>query len=126
MRYYETLYLINPTLSDEDCGKVVVKFNNIIEKNKGVVVKVEEWGKKILAYEVKKYDKGYYVLLRYCGGPGITEEIKRAFSLDSKVIKYQTIKLSDNADPEALKVKANEGKDKAVEEVHTKEEVDTE
>ena len=113
IKYYETLYLINPNLDDEDYKDIVIKFNNVVEKNEGILIKVDEWGKKTLAYKIKKFDKGYYVLLRYCGKPGITAELKRVLKLDEKVLKYQTVKLSDNADPEALKAKIEEGKTKA-------------
>jgi small subunit ribosomal protein S6 len=105
MRLYETLYLINPDLADEDYRGVVDKFNNLIDKNKGVLIKVDEWGKKTLAYDVKKFDKGSYVLLNYCGEPDLISELRRDFKLDDRVLKYQTIKLSDKADPEALKAK---------------------
>lgn len=121
MRYYETLYLIDPTLADKDYQEVVTKFNGLIEKNKGVVISVDEWGKKTLAYKVKKYDRGYYVLLQYCGEPDINEELMREFKLDVRVIKYQNIKLSDNADPEALKTKTREGEDKADKEDEARE-----
>ena len=119
MRYYETLYIINPELVDEDYGDVVAKFNGLIEKNNGVMIKVDEWGKKNLAYEVKKFDKGCYVLLQYCGEPHIITELKREFKLDERVIKYQTIKLSDTADPEALKSELKETKEKVAEERET-------
>jgi small subunit ribosomal protein S6 len=109
MRYYETLYLINPELSEEDCRGVIDKFNGLIEKNNGVVVKVDEWGKKTLAYQIKKFDKGYYVLLQYCGEAGLLTELHRDFNLDDKILKYQTIKLSNTADPEALKTKTDPG-----------------
>jgi len=105
MRYYETLYIINPNLAEEDYRAVVAKFTDAVEKNKGVVTKVDEWGKKTLAYDIKKFDKGFYVLLQYCGEAGLTAEIKRELGLDDRVLKYQTIKLSDDADPEKLKPK---------------------
>ncbi len=127
MRYYETLYLINPELAEEDCRGVIDKFNSLIEKNNGVVVKVDEWGKKTLAYQIKKFDKGYYVLLQYCGEPGLLTELHRNFNLDDKILKYQTIKLSDNADPEALKPKTEAGEaetgDEAGDEAKPTEEV---
>ena len=110
MRYYETLYIINPDLADDDYREVVTKFTDLVEKNKGVVTKVDEWGTKTLAYEVKKFSRGSYVLLQYCGEPGITAELKREMSLDDRILKYQTIKLSDNADPAALKTEGDEGK----------------
>ena len=105
MRYYETLYIINPNLAEEDYRTVVAKFTDAVEKNKGVVTKVDEWGKKTLAYDIKKFDKGFYVLLQYCGEAGLTAELKRELGLDDRVLKYQTIKLSDNADLEKLKPK---------------------
>lgn len=123
MRYYETLYLINPELAEEDCRGVIDKFNSLIEKNNGVVVKVDEWGKKTLAYQVKKFDKGFYVLLQYCGEPGLLTELHRNFNLDDKILKYQTIKLSDNADPEALKSKTEPGEAEAGDEAKPAEEV---
>jgi small subunit ribosomal protein S6 len=126
MKYYETLYLINPNLADEDYEDVVSKFNNVIEKNEGIFIKVDEWGKKTLAYKIKKFDKGYYVLLRYCGNSGITAELKRVLKLDERVLKYQTVKLSDNADPDALKAKIEEGKTKAGEDEEIIEEESTE
>jgi small subunit ribosomal protein S6 len=126
MKYYETLYLINPNLADEVYEDVVSKFNNVIEKNEGIFIEVDEWGKKTLAYKIKKFDKGYYVLLRYCGNPGITAELKRILKLDERVLKYQTVKLSDNADPDALKAKIEEGKTKAGEDEEIVEEESTE
>lgn len=120
MRYYETLYLINPNLADDDYNEVVTKFNDFVEKNKGVIVKVDEWGKKTLAYEVKKFDKGYYVLLSYCGEPDLISLLKREFKLDERILKYQTVKLSDNEDPEALKQQSG-APEKVVEEAPEKD-----
>lgn len=115
MKYYETLYFINPNLSDEEYRDIVTKLNALVEREKGVVVNVDEWGKKSLAYMVKKFDKGYYVLLQYCGEGGIVEVIERAMRLDERVLKYQTIKLSDHGDPKELKVKAEKYKKRASE-----------
>ena len=112
MRFYETLYIISPDLVEEDYRSVLEKFGNLVEKNKGVVIKVDEWGLKKLAYPVKKSNKGHYVLLQYCGGPDIIEALKRDFRLDERVLKFQTIKLKDHADPDALKAKEEEAKPK--------------
>ncbi len=110
MRYYETLYMINPNLSDEEYREVVAKCNGLIEKQKAVIVHVDEWGKKSLAYTVKKFDKASYVLLYYCAEGSAIAEIERGLQLDERILKYQTVKLSDQADPEALKAKAEEKK----------------
>jgi small subunit ribosomal protein S6 len=103
MRYYETLYLIKPDLPDEELKGVVSKFGNVFEKNACVTIKVEEWGRRGLAYNKKGKDKGFYVLVRYCGAPGVTREVERELRLDDRVLMFQTVKLQDEADPEALK-----------------------
>jgi small subunit ribosomal protein S6 len=108
MKYYETLYLLNPNLAAEEYGEIVGKFTDVVGKNGGEVIRVDEWGKKSLAYEVKRFDRGYYVLLSFCGESGITTPLHRELRLDDRVLKYQTVKLSDQADPEELKAKAAE------------------
>jgi len=109
MKHYETLYLLNPDLSEDEYKGETSKFLEIIEKNKGEFIKTEEWGKRSLAYDVKKFDKGFYVLLDYCGDGGLVSEIERRFKLDEHVLKYQTLKLSDHADVEALRASVRPG-----------------
>jgi small subunit ribosomal protein S6 len=108
MRHYETLYIIQANLGEEEYEGVISKYHDIIEKNKGVVIDSEKWGQKNLAYNIKKLDKGNYVLLQFCGATDTIREVEREMRLDERVLKYQTIKLSDHADPEDLKGKAQE------------------
>jgi len=102
MRYYETLYIINPNLSDDENSEVISKFNDLVAKKKGVVVKIDEWGKRTLAYSIKKFNKGFYVLLQYCGDGSIVAEVERGMKLDERILQYQTVKLSDDVDPDEL------------------------
>jgi small subunit ribosomal protein S6 len=128
MRHYETLYIVNPELDDENYKAVVEKFRDLIEKEKGVIVKLEEWGKQRLAYLVKKFDQGAYVLVDYCGGPGVTAELERDLKLDDRILKYQTVKLADDVDPQALVEKEKEEqtkKETAVKEEQVQEGTET-
>jgi small subunit ribosomal protein S6 len=113
MRHYETIFIVNPNLSEEDYREALNKFTTMIEKQKGVLVRVEEWGTQKLAYVVKKFEKGVYVLMNYCGMPGLVAEIERDLKLDDRVLKYQTVKLADKVDPQALILREKEAKDKA-------------
>lgn len=108
MRHYELVYIINPNLEAESLKEVVDKFSDIVNKSKGSVVEVNEWGKRKLAYEVKKFDKGYYVLLDFCGQPGVLKELERNLKLDDRVLKYLNVKLDDDSDPEELVSKVRE------------------
>jgi small subunit ribosomal protein S6 len=122
MRYYETLYLLNPNLAEEDYQEAVSKFNDVIERYKGVVVQNDEWGKRTLAYRVKKFDRGFYVLARFCGGAELISELHREFKLDERVLKFQTVKLSDHEDPDALKQTAEQERKGSEEAERTQEE----
>ena len=105
MRLYETMYLVNPRLDSEGLSSIVNKLNNVIEKNNGVIIKVDEWGKRSLAYKVMKLDTAYYILLHYCGDPETPSKLQREMKLEDGVIKYQTIKLKDEVDPKEIKAK---------------------
>jgi small subunit ribosomal protein S6 len=123
MNRYEIVYIINPNLDTESLNEVIAKFVDIIAKLKGSVLKVHEWGKRKLAYEVKKFDKGYYVMCDFCGGPNTVNELERNLKLDDRVLKYITVKIDEDVDPEQLmreerkqETVAGESHDQAIEE----------
>ena len=117
------IYIINPNLENESLSEVVDKFSDIIIKLKGYVVKVSQWGKKKLAYEVKKFDKGYYVVCDFCGDPATVNELERNLKLDDRVLQYITVKIDEDVDLEELMSReqqqekvAEESNDQAIEE----------
>ena len=108
MRHYEMVYIVNPTLEAESLKDVVDKFSDIVNKLKGTIIEVNEWGKRKLAYEIKKFDKGYYILLDFCGLPAVVKELERNLKLDDRILKYLNIKLDEDVDPEELISKVKE------------------
>ena len=125
MRHYETVVIINPNLSEDDHKEVVKKYDDLITKENGVIVKIDEWGKQRLAYELKRFDKGAYVLMEYCGAQGLTSTLARALKLDDRILKFQTIKLADRVDPESL-IKKEEEPEQEPEATEEQAEVNTE
>jgi small subunit ribosomal protein S6 len=121
MRHYETIYILNPNLSDEEYHEIIDKFNKLIETQKGVIIKRQEWGKQRLAYAINKFNNGYYVLVGFCANPGVTAELERNFKIDDRILKYQTIKIADNADPQELLLKEKEASKEVKESVSVKE-----
>jgi small subunit ribosomal protein S6 len=115
MRRYELIYIVNPNLDAESLGEVVAKFSDLTKKLKGYVVKVTEWGKKKLAYEVKRFDKGYYIVFDFCGLPETVKELERNLKLDDRVLKYLTVKIDEDVDPKEL---APKDKEKIVDRSH--------
>jgi len=117
MNHYETIYIVNPTLDDDSLKEAIDKFSNLIKKLKGYIVKVNEWGKRKLAYEVKRFDKGYYVVLDFCALPKMVTELERNLKLDDRILKYITVKIDENVDPKDLVSKEKEIED-TMEESH--------
>jgi len=102
MRHYETLFIINPDLSEEETASVVEKFSTILTDRGSNMVKVDQWGRRRLAYEVKKFNKGFYVLFEYGATPEAVAEMERIFKIDERVIRYMTVKKDDLFDAEAI------------------------
>jgi small subunit ribosomal protein S6 len=95
MRKYETIFILDPDLEDEQALSVIEKVKGIITQTKGEILKVEDWGKRKLAYEVKKKPKGHYILIHFLGSPALLSELERNFRVIDAVIKYQSVRLGD-------------------------------
>lgn len=102
MRRYETIFIVDPDVSDEQRGAIFERLDELIARFKGVSVAREEWGIRKLAYEVRKRNRGYYVRLDYCGDGALVDEMERSFRIDDKVIKFMTIILDKEADPNRI------------------------
>ena len=113
MKRYETIYVANPNLEDDALEEVVAKFSDIIEKKKGSIVKIDDWGKRKLAYEVKRFDKGHYVLLDFFGFPEVVAELERNLKLDDRILKYMTVKIGDDVEPTDIPIETIEKKDES-------------
>ena len=106
MRHYEIIYIVNPNLNGDDYHELVKKYSEIIVNNKGVIVKTEEWGKQRLAYRIRKFYNGVYVYVEFCAEADSIADLERNLKLDDNILKFQTVKLADQADPEELIKKA--------------------
>lgn len=96
MRNYEALYIIKPELEEEQIAAVVEKYKQLVADNGGQVTQVEEWGKRKLAYEVKKYREGYYVLMNFKGTVETANELDRIFRISDDVIRYLLVRNEDD------------------------------
>ena len=103
MRRYETFVIIDPDISEEQRSPIIERATDLISQENGLTVKVDEWGKRKLAYEIKKKPRGYYVLLDFCGNASIVDEMERFFRIDDRVMKYMTVLLDRDVDMEKIK-----------------------
>jgi len=103
MRRYETFIIIDPDLSDEERSPIFGKVKDLIKQEECLLVTLDEWGGRRLAYEIKKKSRGYYVRLDYCGTGKFVDEMERFFRIDDRVMKYMTVLLDKYADIELIK-----------------------
>ncbi len=102
MRRYETIFILRPNIGEEEINKVIDYATEIIKDAGGVIIELNRWGAKKLAYLIKKESIGYYVFCDYAGDPAIVAEMERRFRIDDSVMKYMTIKTADNLNDEAV------------------------
>jgi len=98
-REYETIFILKPDVTNDVIGQVNTKIRHVLEAGGGRLLKVENWGRRKLAYEVKKQLKGIYLFFNYLGNAGLVEEIERNLRLTDSVIRYYSIKSDENVDP---------------------------
>ncbi len=83
---YEVLYIINPTLGEEDTAALVEKFKSLIEAN-GTITEMEEWGKRKLAYPIEDLSEGYYVLVSFTSAPEFPAELDRIMKITDGIMR---------------------------------------
>ncbi len=90
LREYETLYIVAPDQSEDDQKGVIEGLNEIVTKGGGEIIKSEVWGKRRLAYPIKKRTDGVYVLLRTKGGSNLNREIDTYIRRTPGILRHLT------------------------------------
>ncbi|OKY76680.1 MAG: 30S ribosomal protein S6 [Desulfobulbaceae bacterium DB1] len=99
MRRYETISIIHPGVGEDVLNSISQKTAEIIEKEAGTIITVDNWGLKKLAYPINKEQQGYYIYTEYAAVPSAVAEMERIFKIDDNVLKFMTIKLQEVYDP---------------------------
>ncbi len=102
MKRYETLFIVQSELSSDDITAIIDRYSKIISDMKGTVLKVERWGKRKLAYLIRKQSRGFYILIDFAGKREIVAEVERILKFDDKVLKYMSVKLADSITAEEI------------------------
>jgi small subunit ribosomal protein S6 len=100
-REYETIYILRPNTPNEGVAEVNTRIRGVIEGMGGKILKIDNWGKRRLAYEVAKERKGIYLYWQYLAQPGVVEETERNLRMLDSVIRYLTTKVDENIDVQA-------------------------
>ena len=107
MNKYELVYVIDAALEDEARKAVIDRFNGMIEQNGGKVTKVDEWGKRRLAYPINYKTEGYYLLVNFESEATLPREIERNMQIAETILRYLIVKVEEkrsNVKPRPVRV----------------------
>jgi small subunit ribosomal protein S6 len=104
-RTYELMFIVRPDMTDEDLDKLISTLQSAVPAADGHVVKVEKMGKRRLAYTVRRFHDGIYVLMVVEGGGAVIHELERRLRVTEPVIKFLTVRI-DEEQKRLAKVKA--------------------
>jgi len=97
MNQYETVFILDPMLSQEGTKDKVAKFKQLIQDDSGEIINQEEWGVKKMAYSIKYKTSGFYLLMEFKADPVFIKKLDLAFRRDEQVIRHLIIKLDKNS-----------------------------
>lgn len=109
MREYETTFIVQPEISDEGREALCQKLDASLEKQGSTRLMLDDVGKRKLAYEIKKFQKGHYLTLSYVDDGRAVKEIERLLRLEESVLRFLTVQVAEEiVDIEARKAEAAE------------------
>jgi small subunit ribosomal protein S6 len=97
-RLYETTFIVRPDLESDQVAVIRNKFSDLLTQQKAPQVRWESWGKRKLAYSIKKYPKGYYLYVLYLGEANAVAELERALRIDEQIIRFLTVQVLEKVD----------------------------
>ena len=95
MRAYECVYIIDPILEEQAIKEKEAKLREIVTSRKGAVHKVDNWGKRRLAYPINKFQEGTYTVVKFSGNNDILTELNRVFRFDDGILRHMIVVDSD-------------------------------
>lgn len=108
MREYEFVYVVQPDAEPERLDEIHARVNATIEGGQGRILLRDDWGKRKLAYEIEKFQKGHYFLVEMLGDGKFIAELERGMRLDPDVLRYLTILVDESVKDVSARVERAE------------------
>jgi small subunit ribosomal protein S6 len=97
MNNYETVFILNPVLSEDQAKDAVEKFVKVLKKGNAEILNTEQWGLKKLAYPINKKSTGFYNLIEFTADPTVIDSLETEYRRDESVMRFLTIALDKHA-----------------------------
>jgi small subunit ribosomal protein S6 len=109
LREYELTFIVQPEISDEGCAALREKLDAVLQKSGSVRLLYDDWGKRKLAYEIAKFQKGHYLVLSFLDAGKAVPELERILRLEDSVLRFLTVLVDEEVkDIDARKARAVE------------------
>ena len=92
MAFYENTIVAKQDLAENELKDIKDKYNNLIEKSSGKVIKIEDWGLLNFSNKIKNYKKGFFIHYKFEGNKDTLSEIEKKVRIDSSILRYLTVK----------------------------------
>lgn len=97
LNMYEIVIIVSASLEDEDIEKILKRYEEFFKNNNVEIVEIEKWGRKRMAYHIKKVRTGYYFLIRFKSEGNFIKKLERTLQIDEQILRYLTIRLDKKA-----------------------------
>ena len=94
MNYYEEVMILDPNIDDNTVNETIDRVKNVIVSKGGEILKTDTWGRRKLAYELNKHQKGNYVLLNFKSPPDTVLELEKLSKVVDPIIKFMVVRLT--------------------------------
>ena len=92
MREYEVMFIVDPEIEEEEISQEIEKVKSLITEHGGEVESVDEWGKRQLAYPIRKKREGHYVVINFKGNSTLPQRLRDEIKLDSKILRSMVVR----------------------------------
>lgn len=99
MTEYETTMVMRPDLGGDAIETTLDRVRDVVKSQGGKLIAINHWGKKKLAFEIKKQARGIYVHAQYLGGKGLVAELERNLRISDHILRYETLRVARDVDP---------------------------
>jgi len=96
VREYELVYILRPDLDEAGRREKIAKVQGIIESEQGTLQATDEWGTRILAYEINHFREGYYVFVTFTLPADRVRKVEERLKMDDAILRYQTVRVGKN------------------------------
>lgn len=101
-RHYETIFVVSPAVEESTLKALTDKLTQVLKEAGAEILRQDHWGKLRMAYEIEKHATGDYFYYRYIGGINCVAALERALKLDASILRYQTVRLSEDLTNEEI------------------------